>query len=233
MRRALAAVLCCPALVLTAGAGAAHTTRAIRADNGVSGMTPGQILAKVKHDVAKAKTVHVYGSGTSGGSTIGLNLHLVAGRGGFGHLSEGKHAFDMIRIGPRAYFKGGQTFWANFTKSVGLQQMFAGKWLAASATKGDLASFTPLTDITKLTNQILTTSNALTKGETTTINGHPAVEITSKDGILYVQASGPAYPLLLKPRAGGDSGKITFGEWNKPIRLVAPAKSIDYDKLTH
>ena len=54
--------------------------------------------------------------GRPAASTIGLNLHLVAGRGGFGHLSEGKLAFDMIRIGARAYFKGGQTFWANFSE---------------------------------------------------------------------------------------------------------------------
>ena len=225
-RRTLALLVAALALVLAGFAGAA------RSDNGVSGMTPAQILAKVKQDVAGAKSVHVYGSGTSGGSTIALNLHLLAGQGGYGHLAEGKLAFDMVRIGNKAYFKGSQKFWANFTKSVGLQQMFAGKWLSASATTGDLASFTPLTDISALTNQILSSPGALTKGPTTTVNGHPAIEIVSKDGTLYVSTSGPAYPLLLKPKSGGASGQIIFGEWNKPVKLVAPAKSIDYAKLT-
>jgi hypothetical protein len=200
-----------------------------RADHGVANMTATQILAQVKQAVAGAKSVHVYGSGTSGGSKIALNLKLVKGKGGEGHLAEGGLAFDIIRIGPTAYFKGDQKFWSHFTKS-GLAQLFAGKWLSASATKGDLASFTPLTDITALTNQILASPGRIDKGATTKVNGKSAVELIQKSGggILYIATSGPAYPLLIKPGRSSGSGEINFAEWNKPVVLTKPAKSISY-----
>ena len=216
------------ALVVPALAGAA------RSDNGVSSMTPAQILAKVKQDVAGAKSVHIYGSGTSGGSSIALNLKLVKDKGGAGHLAEGGLAFDIVRIGDTAYFKGSKKFWGNFTKSEALQGFFAGKWLRASATTGDLASFAPLTDIVKLTNQILASHGTLEKGSTTTIDGHKAIAIVDKSdgGTLYVATDGPAYPLELLPGSKSGTGKITFGEWNKAVALVTPSKSIDYKKLT-
>lgn len=192
-------------------------------------MTPTQILAQVKQAVAAAKTVHVYGSGASAGSKISLNLKLVAGKGGSGHLAEGGLAFDIIRIGKVAYFRGDQKFWSNFTKS-GLAQLFAGKWLSASAVTGDLASFTPLTDISALTNQILASHGTITVGPTTTVNGQQAIELIDKTqgGTLYVATNGPAYPLLLKSGKANGNGQITFADWNKPVALTKPAKSISF-----
>jgi len=229
MRLVIASWLLVAAVACSIGAASPLAASAARADNGVSSMTPAQILAQVKKDVAGAKSVHVFGSGTTGGQKIALDLKLVKDRGGAGHLAEGGVAFDIIRIGPTAYFRGDQKFWSHFTKSSGLAQLFAGKWLSASATKGDLASFTPLTDISALTNQILASPGALEKGPTTTVNGKPAVEVIEKTGggVLYIATSGPAYPLLIKPGKGG-TGEINFGDWNKPVALAKPAKSIAY-----
>jgi hypothetical protein len=204
-----------------------------RSDNGVSSMTPAQILAKVKQDVAGAKSVHVYGAGTSGGQKLSIDFKLVKGKGGGGPFAASGLSFDVIRIGNLAYFRGDKKFWSNFTKSPDLAGLFAGKWIKVSATSGDFASLTDLTDIKKLTDALLSSHGTLKVGKTTKINGHPAIAIvdTSNGGTLYVATTGPAYPLAVKPGPKEGPGQITFSDWNKSVTVKAPAKSLDFRKL--
>jgi len=224
MRLAIACWLAVLALVCPIVAGAARS-----GDNGITSMTPTQIIAQVKQAVAGAKTVHIYGSGISNGKPIALDLKLLQGTGGSGHFAEGPLAFDIVRVGPLVYMKAGKKFWMTTTHNSSLATLFVNKWLSGSATKGDLAAFTPFTDIVKLTNQILSQHGKLEKGSTTTINGQPAIAIVDQTdgGTLYVATNGPAYPLLLK--AGkNDKGQITFGDWNKPVTVTKPAHAIHF-----
>ena len=224
MRLAVACWLLAGALALPLAAGAA------RADNGVASMTPAQILTKVEQDTTGAKSLHVYGAATSGGSRISLDLNLLEGVGGAGRFSEGALVFDIIRVGPAFYLKADQKTWLHFAKSSGLASLMAGKWMRVSTTSSDFADLANLTDITKLVDGILSSHGALVKGSTTTVNGHSAVEITDRSdgGRLYVATSGPAYPLLLKGK--GSSGQLTFA-WNPHVSVKAPAKSLDFRKL--
>jgi hypothetical protein len=229
MRVVLATWLAVLLVACAAVAGAA------RADNGVGSMTPAQILAKVKQDVATAKTVHVHGSGNSGGSPLSLDFKLQKGVGGSGPFSSEGIKFDIIRVGKFAYFKGDLAFWSHFTKSKDLATLFVGKWIKVSATSGDFASLTQLTDISALTNGIISGHGALTTGGTTTIEGHKAVGVVEKSSgdTIYVATDGPAYILEIKSGGkGGDKGEILFSDWNKPVAIKAPAKSLDFRKLT-
>jgi hypothetical protein len=216
------------ALLLLAGCGGKKGPK----DNGVAKMSPTDAIAQVKKDVATATSVHIVGVGSTGGSPLALNLKLVKGKGGAGHITVNGLSFDIIRIADKAYFKGTSSFWSHFGGTAAAQ-LFKGKWLMAPANKGQLASFTPLTNITALTNQVLSTHGTLKMGETTEINGQPAVAIIDQTngGTLYVATTGPAFPLKLV--AGkGSKGAITFSEWNQPVLLTAPSKPIDYSKLT-
>ena len=199
--------------------------------NGESSKTPAQILADVKAAVAKAKDCHVFGSGTSGGTKLTLDLHLRRGKGGSGRISTGGLGFKIVRIGGKAYFQGDKAFLTHYAGSVAAQ-LFLGKWFEASATKGDFATFTPLTSLVKLTDGILSGHGKLAVGPTTTIHGQPAIALidTTKGGTLYIAATGPPYPLELVP-GKGNTGSITFQSWNKKISLAAPKHSINYAKL--
>jgi len=215
------------AVLLLAGCGGKKGPK----DNGVAKMSPSDALAEVKDAVTGATSVHIVGTGSTGGQPLGLNLKLVKGKGGAGHITVNGLSFDIIRIGDKAYFKGSSSFWSKFGGSAAAQ-LFNGKWLMAPANKGELASFTPLTNLTALTNQVLASHGVLKMGATTEINGQPAVAIVdqSNGGTLYVATTGPAYPLKLTPGKG--KGAIAFSDWDQPVSLTAPAKSIDYDKLT-
>lgn len=194
--------------------------------------TPEQLVALALAAATGAKTVHVVASGIDdNGQPLSFDLRLVAGKGGGGTLSLGKLTFDMVRVGTKAYFKGGADFWRQFGGGVAVQ-LLQGRWLMASATKGDLASFTPLTDIGKLFTEILSSHGALKRGGTKTINGQPAIGIvdtSSGGGTLWIAAKGTAYPLELTQTGG--KGDIVFESWNKRVKLKAPKDAIDFDKL--
>ena len=179
-------------------------------------MSPSDALAQVKEAVAAATSVHIVGTGTTGGQPLALNLKLVKDKGGAGHVTVNGLSFDIVRIGDKAYFKGSSSFWSKFGGSAAAQ-LFNGKWLMAPANKGELASFTPLTNLTALTNQVLASHGTLKMGDTTEINGQPAVAIVdqSNGGTLYVATTGPAYPLKLTPGKG--KGAITFSDWDQPV----------------
>jgi hypothetical protein len=177
-----------------------------------------------------AAAVHVAGSGTASGTALSLDLHLVAGKGGAGRLSTNGLSFQMVRIGPKAYFKGDATFWRRFGGGVAAA-LLEGRWLQASASSGNFSVFTPLTDITKLFHAMLGSHGKLQKGATTTVNGRPAIAIldTEQGATLYVATSGKPYPLEVK---GKSKGSFRFDEWDKPADLKTPPNPIDFAKLT-
>jgi hypothetical protein len=199
--------------------------------NGVADLGPKQILAQVKKDVANAKSVHIVGSGKTGGTPITLDLQLAAGKGGAGHIAVGGYGFDLVRIGKKLYFKSDHRALQHYAGSAAAQ-LLAGKWFAVPASSGGFGSFAPFTDLRQIVNQILSAAGPVEKGDETTIDGQKAIALTdtSKGGTLYVATTGPAYPLALK--AGkGNSGSISF-TWDQPVTLTAPKGAIDYEKLT-
>ena len=224
MRLRCSTVLLAAALLL-AGCGSSAPK-----DNGVAAKTADQILAAAQAAAAAATSVHVAGSGSQGGTSLALNLSIVAGKGGKGHLNVNGLSFDIIRVGPTAYFKGDSRFWANFGGGV-VGDLLKGRWLSEPSGTGDLASFSSLTDVTKLVNAILGSHGTLSKGAQTTVNGKPVIALldSSRKGILYVSTTGQPYPVKLVGTGG--KGTITFDEWNESFAIAAPANSIDIDKL--
>jgi len=176
--------------------------------------------------------VHVDGAGTSGGSPISIDLYLVAGVGGSGKISQSGLGFQIVRLRTRAYFNAGQPFWRHYAGAA-VASLFKGRWIEASATSGQLASFTPITDIRELFAQILTTHGKLVLGTVSSFGGRPAFAIddTTDGGVLYIAATGKPYPLAIRPSKARGAGLIRFDSWNGSFKITAPKNAIDYSKL--
>jgi len=186
---------------------------------------------EAKAAAERATSVHVYGSGTDNGVPLVIDLHIVADKGGKGRLSEHGLSFDLVRIGPSAYIKGSAAFYKQFA-GVGAAQLLQGKWLKGSATTGDLASLTPLTDLRKFFDNALSNHGVLKKTGTTTVHGVQVVGIkdTTKGGVLYVATSGQPYPIEVT-QGGTSAGTLTFDEWNQTVTLTPPPNAVDISKL--
>jgi hypothetical protein len=49
---------------------------------------------------------------------------------------------------------------------------------------------------------------------------------------MYVATTGKPYPLQVSKNSGGQSGTVTFSDYNKAFAITAPANSINIDQLT-
>ncbi|HEY7537187.1 MAG TPA: hypothetical protein VH721_04310 [Gaiellaceae bacterium] len=221
--RRLAPLLVAAALVAGCGGGASG--------NGVADKSADEIVADAGAAAKEATSVYVHGGTTSGSSPIEIDMHLVAGEGGAGHLVANGLSFDVVRIGDKAYFKGDDALWRQLGGEAAVA-LLHDRWLVAPATSGELASFAPLTDIEQLFDALLGDHGTLEKGDETEIDGNPAiaVEDTAEGGTLYVATTGEPYPL--KVEGGSDSpGTISFDDWNEEYELTAPEGAIDIAQL--
>jgi hypothetical protein len=213
----------------TTGAARPATTAA---PNGIASKSADRIVASMREAVANAKSVHVVGAATTGGTSMALELKLVTGKGGAGHIAIDGLGFDIVRIGNKIFFKGQKKFLVHYAGPTA--QLLAGKWFVVKAGTRGFGSLAPLTSLDGLVSQILSTHGKLEKGATTTIDGQPAIAIkdSTSGGTLFVATTGPAYPLRLTPGPTKGKGVIDFRDWDQPIVVKRPPGAIDYAKLT-
>lgn len=199
--------------------------------NGVASKTPTQILEAAKAASARAVSAHVSGSIVSEGKPISLDMELVAGKGGKGRIAVEGLSVQLIEVDKAVYINGSTAFYTHLAGAAAAQ-LLQGKWLKAPASNANFASFSSLTNLSKLVGSTLAAHGTLSRAATTTINGQKAVGVTdaAKGGTLYVATTGTPYPIeIVKSGAGG--GKIVFDKWNKPVTLAPPANSVNVNQL--
>ena len=201
--------------------------------NGVAAKTPVEILAAAKTAATQASAVHIAGSIQEGTTPLTLDLHLVAAKGGKGHMSESGVGFDIVRVGDKAYIRGSEAFYKQFG-GASAAQLLKGKWLVGSATTGKFSALTPLTDLHAFFTGALGRHDKLTKGAETTVNGQKVVALKdgANGGTLYVATTGTPYPVELVSPGNGKQGKVTFDQWNSTVTITAPKGAIDLSKLS-
>jgi hypothetical protein len=217
--------------VLLAGCGGSGS-KTESASNGEASKPPAQVLADAKAAATKADSVHVAGSIVSGGTPIKLDLSMAGGKGAKGSMSTNGLSFNLVRVGDTLYIKGSDEFYKHFAGAA-VAQLLHGKWLKASATQGQLKSLAPLTNIGALFAGISANHGKLASKGATTYNGQKVAEIrdTSDNSRLYVAATGKPYPVAIVGGKQGESGTITFGDWNSDVSLSAPKDALDISKL--
>ena len=194
---------------------------------GLAARTPAEIVAATRLAADNAHSVHVSGAIVSAGSPITLDMDLLAGKGGRGHLSENGVNFELIQTGGSIYIKGTPAFYAH-VGGAAAARLFRGRWLKVPATRGNFASLASLVDLRQLVDTTLAGHGALVKGPTTNVAGQRALTVTdtSTGGTLHIAANGTTYPIEVT-KAGAGGGKIVFDRWNEPVSLAAPQNAID------
>jgi len=197
---------------------------------GIASKSANQIVTAASSAMTHASSVHVSGSIVTGGVPLTLDLTVASGKGGLGQMSEGGLAFKIVNVGQTVYLQGTPEFWQHYGGAA-VARLLNGKWLKAPAN-GQFASIAALTDMQRLVGSILLTQGVLTKGSTTTVNGHPVIAVTdkAKNGTLYVATTGPPYPIEIT-RAGTGGGRITFDRFNQPVTLTPPSNAIPLSQL--
>jgi len=228
-RRSIAAVLglCLVSLCLVSAAAGS-------APNGIQSKSPDDIVAAALAAGSGARSVWIHGSALDNGSPLAVDLHITKD-GGYGHLLAGGLSFDVIRLGPVAYFRGDLAFWRKAGHaSASLASLFAGKWMKVSATNKDLGQLVALTQLPVFLHQFLASHGKLTSKGATTFSGIPvvAIEDQREGSLLYVAATGSPYVVALVKKNGNSHGTIRFDGWDRPIVVKAPKHPVDLSKFT-
>jgi hypothetical protein len=200
--------------------------------NGEASKPANRVLADANAAATTASSAHVSGSIRSGGTPITLDLSTARGKGAKGSMSTNGLKFDLVRIGDTLYIRGSDEFYKHFA-GAGVAQLLHGKWLKASATNGRLRSLAPLTSLGDLFAGISSHHGKLVNDGKTTYKGDEVVAIRdmSDNSKLYVAATGKPYPVAIAGGKKGQSGTITFGDWDKSVSLSAPKDAIAISKV--
>jgi hypothetical protein len=229
---AAVAVVAVSACGSSSGGSSSSSSSSSAASNGIASKSGDQILTTAITAAEAAKSVHVAGAIKSGGQSVGLDLQIVQGKGATGTISEGSASFKLIDVGGSFYMQPDPAFLMKFAKTKAATDLFKGKWLKGSSSDANFASFGQLTSIKTLMGSLTKAHGTLTKGATSTINGQPVIALTSsKGGTMYVATTGKPYPLQVSKNSGGQSGKVTFSDYNKAFAITAPTNSINIDQL--
>jgi hypothetical protein len=214
--------------LLLAGCGG-HGSSA--SSNGEASKSAAKVLADAKAAADGASSARVSGNIVSGGTPITLDVAMARGQAK-GSMSTSGLSFDLIRIGNTAYIRGSDDFYKHFAGAA-VAQLLHDKWLKASIISGRFASLEPLTSISLLFDKVAAHHGKLANDGAKTFKGQQVVEIrdTSDNSKLYVAATGTPYPVAIVGGKKGQSGTITFADWNKSLSVSAPKDAIDISKL--
>jgi hypothetical protein len=218
------------AAVLAAGAVAACGSSS-PSGNGVASKSASDILSSATTAIQGAKSVHVSGALNDAGQSIKLDLNILSGKGAKGSMSQNGLSFQLIAAGKYVYINGSPEFWKKFGGTAAAT-LFQGKWLKAPANSSSFASLSSLTNLHSLAQALLTGHGSLSKGSTSTVNGHKVIAVTdsSKSSQLYVATTGKPYPIEIA-KTGSAAQHVDFDHYNAAVALTPPAQSIDISQL--
>jgi hypothetical protein len=233
MRRNVRTVLCLLALsgLALAGCGSSGSNKA--KDNGIASKSPTEVIEAVKVALRTAGTFHLSGSGTSSGDLFTVDVRVDSkDNKAKGTLGLNGDQLQLIVIGTAIYVNAPPSFYEGNGATKAQAALVGGKWLKSSTSNADFAEFTEFTDIDKL----LTPDAEVTKGETTTVNGQPALALidgkgTEGEGTMYVRTTGDPLPVQIKG-GGKESGSLNFDDYGTPVDATAPADAVDLAQLT-
>lgn len=220
--------------------GSATSASPSAAGSDISGLAATEIFARAKAAFKKADSVRLSGSGASGTTKFSIDMHYAASGNAIGTVGNAGQTIELRRIGQTVYVKADKAFWTS-SAGAAVGNLLGGKYLKAPLTDQRVAQLGAFTDKNSFADEVLSPSSTVTKGDTKTIRGIPAIGLVDKSSTgsatLYVATTGEPVPLQLAPSAGaggaGNSGAFDFLDYGKSFDVAVPpaALTIDSAKL--
>ncbi|MEO8219859.1 MAG: hypothetical protein ABI563_03635 [Specibacter sp.] len=190
-----------------------------------------EIFAKVNETVKSATSVSIVGDMRRGSETV--KIKISGNRNGSNSLAEMTKegaTSTMLTADGGSYLKADKKF---FTQNVGqesaaaVEALVGGKWiLVADASKFGTFSVASLMDSFSANGLEAADLGTITDKSVVELNGTKAFKYTAQEATLWIAAEGAPFLLQMQPQdsTGGDTGTITFSEWNSVAPHAAPAK---------
>jgi hypothetical protein len=200
--------------------------------NGVSALSPTEILDKATAALESAKSYRIKGDIDSDGQKLSLDFKI-SGKNLLGSITSEGATIELLSIGGQNYIRPDEAFWKANAGDAGatMAQLMGDKWARLSTTDKNFTQLFKITD----PSELLKPKGQLSKGETKQVTGGNAVAVIESGadgGTLWVATTGQPYPLMLEgPK---NKGQLTFSDFGASFSdVVGPADTdvIDLDKL--
>lgn len=195
-----------------------------------------EILTRARAAFTKAESVRLTGGGASAGESFTVDMRYGADKA-IGTVSNNGQKIELRRIGQTVYLRADKAFWAQ-TAGAAAAELLGGKYLKAPVADKRVAQLASFTDKDEFGAEVLDPEGKVTKGQTKTIRGVPAIGLDESSGAdsgtLYVATTGEPVPLQVAPKAGSsESGSLEFLDYGKSVDVEVPpaAQTIDVTKL--
>ena len=225
-----AGALFATALLAACSSGGGANTGSSGGGGGEASKSPQQIVKDAQQATGNATSVHLKGSGTSGGTAV--QVDIVAGHGhGGGLISENGETFQTVLDGNTVYLEADAATWTKVSNAT-VSRLLAGKWIKTTTDNQDFSAIDGLLDISQFVSNF-SQFGTLTKGNLTTLKGVPVVPVTdheSDGGVLYVASTGTPYIVALGA-TGSDRGMIYFDQYGTAKVPPDPPHAIDLNAL--
>lgn len=192
------------------------------------GKNPNQILQEAQTALRGAKSFRVAGVISNDGETVKINL-VTDGTRAKGVLTvpvKGSSVtMQIIKVGSRYYFRG-RSLWLK-AGGPALADRIGNRWALGNAqitlrfsifaTPAGWAKF-------------LDPDGPITRGADVALHGKPAVTLKDdSEGLLWISAQEPHYPLRLGGGNASGSGNLNF-TYNVPVQVAAPKNAVDLSR---
>ncbi|MFJ7154129.1 hypothetical protein ACIQUQ_04250 [Streptomyces sp. NPDC101118] len=213
-------------------------------DNGIADESATTIAEKAREAMADAQSMTLDARITDATGTTTLDLHLdVDGNcaGTVGLPGNGGHA-DLIKRGQDVWMKLDDTLLKSQVPGPAGDAAIAlinGRYIHGTVQNALLRDFTDFCDLSNFKNTFAgrPVNEQLTKGQRTTVDGAPAITVTSRHdnqtGTYYVSTEDTPYLLKAEVREPGKRDVASFGDFNEPVpaKTPAPADTIEFSDL--
>lgn len=218
------------ALALTAASALSLTVAGCGGGQGdpLASMSAKQVLTKAVSDLKSASTFRVSGRVNEDGG-ISLQLTYKHGTGCEGRLGIGSRgSLYLLVIGDVAWMKPDDTFWKMSAGSSASKviALVGGRYLKGSANSSQVSELTQVCDVNSLASSLASPKD-IAKGPVTTVNGQQALELKDKkkSATMYVTDTSSPQILQVISMQSGNSGKVYFTGYGKPVTLTPPPAS--------
>lgn len=218
----------------TAPAPSGSASAPAKGAGGLTDLSGAEILTQAYEATRKAESAHVNAKVPYEGKPMGIDLSLDKKGNCNGAIRlDGMGRLDIIKSTELLHFRGDEAYWRGAAKLKNTpkkqtDQMvatLADRWVKIPTSDPRAASMTGSCDLEKLTGGFGKSSPLARKGATTTVDGKPALAITSpaKEGTQtdYVATQGTPY-ILKSAISGGSDGEAVFSEFGTPVDVTSP-----------
>ncbi|MGW2863653.1 hypothetical protein [Streptomyces sp. NPDC001205] len=178
-------------------------------------LTGGQVLTNALKANRQATSLHLKADvvdAKEGASKMDLSLDTKGDC--TGTIAQSKDTIAIIKIGKTVYLR---------------PQGAGGKWTKTSTTSADGKDLASVCDLNTFVGGFQGEDTEAKKGATTTVDGHPALVLTEKDGAesytMDVATSGKPYLLKMVTVGGDTPGTLVFSHFDEPVHAVAPPRA--------